>query len=368
MKIAVVGSRGIPSVQGGIETHCEKLYPRLAAKGHNITVYGAATYLGTRLPYEYKGIQVVPLRFVFRFPGLEAFVRTLFCLSHIFKTHPDIVHIHGIGPAFFAPLFRLTGAKVVYTHHGCDYARAKWGFVAKTALKIGECFGCLCSNKIIVISKYIQANLLEKYKCKKTELIYNGVEISAPVPNAEIYLRKYGIEKGKYIFACGRFVEEKCFNDLIAAFVSAHLEGYKLVLAGSASPESAYSRKLEMQAKAAGVILTGFIKGDELSSIYANTALFVLPSAHEGLPIVLLEAMSYGLNIIASDIPANVEVPIARDSFFKVRDVHALAGKMKSVLAKMPNSRVDYLELIQKQYNWNLIASQTERLYAELIR
>jgi glycosyltransferase involved in cell wall biosynthesis len=366
ISVAVVGSRGIPNIQGGIETHCEKLYPRMTDKGIQITIYGADSYLKTWKSFQYKNTKVVPVPFCFRFKGVEAFLRTFGSLPFVILNRPDIVHIHGIGPAFLAPLFRLCGCKVILTHHGQDYQRARWGIFAKVLLRLGERISCNFANRIIVISSYLNSFVQQNYNVShKTVLIHNGVELPESMPNAKKYLEKYGLTRKKYIFACGRFVKEKGFHDLIEAFKMIPQKDYKLVLAGCADQESEYSKTLKANALDAGIILTGFIKGEELSALYANAGLFVIPSYHEGLPIALLEAMSYGLNIIASDIPANLEVPLPKEYFFPVGNVLALADLLKkSMCSSVPN---DFSNIISTEYNWDKIADKTRRVYLDLI-
>ena len=284
-------------------------------------------------------------------------------------SRPDIVHIHAIGPAVFAPLFRLTGAKVVYTHHGQDYMRAKWGKFAKVVLRLGERLGTAFAHKVIVISVFIQNFLKKTYKTNRTVLIRNGVEIRKVFPKDEqALLSRFGLEPQKYILGCGRFVEEKGFHDLIAAYekLPANLRAaYKLVIAGRPDHKSGYSQKLVKQAESAGVVLTGFISGDTLCAVQRNARLFCIPSYHEGLPIALLEALSYNLDVVASDIPANTEVPLPESCFAKVGDVESLA----STIAKHLENQVqeNFASIIHEYYDWDKIAEQTACVYRSLV-
>lgn len=368
IKVAVLGTRGIPDVQGGIETHCQHLFPRLAKMGFDITLYARKGYVKNDKPYEYQNIRVLPLK-CSRRASLESLTHTWRCFWRARKERPDIVHIHAIGPALFAPLFRLTGAKVIYTHHGQDYMRAKWGKFAKFVLKLGERVGTKFSHRIIVISNYIQEFLKKTYKTNRTVLIRNGVEIRTDVPKDEqITLAHFGLELQKYILACGRFVEEKGFHDLVAAYKELPSElrdTYKLVIAGRPDHKSAYSQKLVKQAEEANAVLTGFISGDTLCAVQRNARLFCIPSYHEGLPIALLEALSYNLDVVASDIPANTEVPLPRECFAKTGDVADLA---KTIAAHLTSeSRKDFSSIIHEYYDWDKIAEQTALVYRELV-
>jgi len=352
---------------GGIETHCQELYPRLAQRGVKAVILGRKAYTPQVEPYDYRGVRIVPI-YAPRTAGLEAFVHSVRSVLKVLKLRPDIVHLHAIGPSAIAPIFRLFGLKVVYTHHGQDYNRAKWGACAKLILRLSEYLGTKFSNKVIVISEYLEKWLQEKYGCKRTALIHNGVNLPKKLPEdvAAGYLEKFGLVGKRYIFALGRFVEEKGFHDLIAAYKKSNLKDVKLVLAGKADHESEYSRRLCRMADDAGVVLTGFIHGEELQAIFENSSLFVIPSYHEGLPIALLEALSYNRNVIASDIPANTEVPLPRECFFHTGNIDELADKLVSFVNN-PAER-NFQQIILENYNWENIADQTFEVYKELTR
>lgn len=252
------------------------------------------------------------------------------------------------------------GLKVVITNHGPDYDRQKWGIIAKTILKTGEYLGSKAANKVIVISNVINSILKTEYDRNDAVLIYNGVNIPKLATNDD-YIKSLGLEKDNYLIAVGRFVEEKGFSDLIKAY-SSICTPYKLVLVGDADHETSYSKHLKNEAIDAGVVLTGFIKGEELNQIFSHARLFVMPSYHEGLPIALLEAMSYNLNVLVSDIPANLEVALDNKHYFKTGNIKDLIVKIEKKLAE-PKSDVDYIDLINTNYNWNKIALQTNEVY-----
>ncbi|MCQ2107278.1 MAG: glycosyltransferase family 4 protein [Fibrobacter sp.] len=352
---------------GGIETHCQELYPRLAEKGVSVTVFARKGYTKQNEPYYYRGVHVVPV-LTPGVAGLEAFVHTFRCFCKVLKLRPDVVHLHAIGPSAIAPLFKMAGLKVVYTHHGQDYNRAKWGSFAKSILRLSERLGTKFSNRVIVISEYLKNWLNTKYGCNKTVLIHNGVNIPKALDESVSvkYLEKYDIVGKRYIFALGRFVEEKGFHDLIAAYKKADLGDVTLVIAGTADHECEYSKGLRQMAAEAGVVLPGFIHGEELQAFFENSSLFVIPSYHEGLPIVLLEALSYNLNVIASDIPANTEVPLPKECFYPMADVDALAQKLTEFL-NSPVQR-NFLQVVREHYDWDKIADQTYKVYEELVQ
>jgi len=361
-KIVVTGTRGIPNIQGGIETHCEGLYPLIAAKGFDVTVFRRKTYVRDNLT-SYKGVTLYDIPNI-RNKSLETIVHT-FCAIWIakWKLKADIIHIHAIGPAILTPLARLLGMKVVFTHHGPDYDRAKWGKIAKFVLRIGERTGCKFANNVIVISEVIDQIIKQKYKRRDARLIFNGVP--SPVLIDDInYLRELGIESRKYIFTMGRFVPEKNFHTLIRACTNLKQTEYKLVIAGDADIEDSYSRELKTLAINNGVILTGFIKHQRLHTLLSHAGLFILPSTHEGLPLSLLEAMSYQLPVIISDIPANRQIDLPDDCYFQPDDENALSG----VIDKRLTHSFFPITYDLEKYNWNTIAQQTTCIYQKLIK
>lgn len=359
MKIVVTGTRGIPNIMGGVETHCEELFPRIASKGYDVTVIRRKSYVRDSLT-EYKGVKLIDIETPKK-KSFEAIIHTFKAILKAKSLKADIVHIHAIGPALLTPMARLLGMKVVFTHHGPDYDRDKWGKAAKFMLKLGERMGTTFANEVIVISKVIDNILIKKYGRKDCHLVYNGV------PEPEIcdfpeYFEELGIEKGKYILGMCRFVPEKNLHHLVEAFSKIDTKGCKLVLAGDTDFEDDYSRQLKATAKEHGVILTGFIKGRKLHSLLTHTRCFVLPSSHEGLPIALLEAMSYKLPVIVSNIPANLEVGLNKDNYFPVGNIDALANKLQQNI-NLPYAHVNY---DMSAYNWDHIAEQISQIYIHM--
>lgn len=358
MKVAFVGLRGFPGVQGGIETHCEHLATRLATLGTEVIVYGRRGYLKQKEAFEFEGVQIVPLPCIHK-QVLETATYMFLCIWRCLFLRPGIVHIHGIGPALFVPAFRLLGAKVVVTHHGPDYERAKWGLFAKSMLRLGELVGCATANKVIAISAGIQAHLTSKFKFTHTVLIRNGVVCKATT----MALPPFDLQSKGYVLAVGRFVEEKGFSDLLNAWEQTRKSvNLKLVIAGKADIHSKYAEALEQRAAELGVVLPGFVVGKDLEALYANALLFVLPSLHEGLPIVLLEAMSYNLDIVASDIPANKEVPLPEECFYSAGSVEDLVATIESHLAISHSQNYESI-LHRRDYDWDKIAKATIEVY-----
>ena len=360
MKIVVTGTRGIPAIMGGVETHCEELFPRVVALGYDVTVMRRSSYVADSLT-EWHGVKLVDIPTP-RKKAFEAIVHTVRAVIAARRLGADVVHIHAIGPALVTPLARLLGMKVVFTHHGPDYDRDKWGAAAKMMLRLGEMLGCRFANRVIVISDVIRNLIASKHgRTRDVSLIYNGVPAADKCHFPE-YFSELGITEGNYVLGMSRFVPEKNLHHLIEAFSRVKSEGLKLVIAGDSDFPDEYSEGLKRQAREAGVVLTGFVKGQKLHSLLTNARCFVLPSSHEGLPIALLEAMSYGLPVVVSDIPANLEVGLPDKCYFPVGDIDALASRL-SVLCEDPLARIDY---DMAKYDWDHIAKEVSDVYRSL--
>ena len=370
MRIVVTGTRGIPDVMGGVETHCEELFPRIAEKGEDVTVIRRASYVHDGRT-EWKGVKLVDIASPKK-KSFEDVIHTFRAINEAKRLGADILHVHAIGPALLTPYAKMRGLKVVFTHHGPDYDRDKWGRAAKTILKLGERMGCMFADEVIVISDVIKNLIARKYgRTNHVHLIYNGVP-SPDFCDYPEYFEELGIEEGKYILGMCRFVPEKNLHHLVKAMIRVKSEerrvknpndDVKLVLAGDTDFEDEYSRGLKEMARKNGVVLTGFVKGRKLHSLLTHARAYCLPSSHEGLPIALLEAMSYHLPVVVSDIPANLEVGLPKENYFPCGDVDALARKLEAIVTA-PYRRVDY-DL--GKYDWDRIAGQVMQVYANIL-
>lgn len=357
MRIAVAGTRGIPEIQGGIETHCQELYPRLAAMGHEVTVYRRRPYT-TGKAESYKGVKLRDLPAP-RSKSLEAIAHTFLAIIAARRRKAEIMHIHGIGPSLLAPLARLAGMKVVVTNHGADYRRRKWGRIARAVLKAGEAIGTKSANEVIAVSAEAGKLLAAKYGRKDVRVIHNGVTEPARTEETA-YITSLGLEKGKYLIGLGRFVAEKGFHELIEAWSGIDdKQGFSLVIAGDADHPDSYSRRLKERAAEAGVIMPGFVKGEKLNELMSHARVFVMPSSHEGLPIALLEAMSYRLDAVTSDIEACRLPQLAPEDHYPLGDINALRELLRAKISHPADGR----EYDLSDYDWDKIAKETERVY-----
>lgn len=366
MKIFVTGTRGIPNIMGGVETHCEELFPRIVRLDGDVTVIRRSNYINDDLK-TWKDVKLVNIESPKK-KSFEAIIHTFRAINYAKSHDAEILHVNAIGPALLVPYAKLLGLKVVFTHHGSDYDRDKWGFAAKTILKLGERMGCMFADDVIVISSVIKDLISKKYnRTKNVHLIYNGVP-QPDICHYTEYFNELGIHEGKYVLGMCRFVPEKNLHHLVEAYIKLKSQSNssdfpKLVLAGDTDFEDDYSRSLKKLAKDNDIVLTGFVKGKKLHSLLTNAQCYVLPSSHEGLPIALLEAMSYRLPVVVSDIPANKEIGLPDQCYFECGNINQLADKINFII-HTPLYRVDY---DMTKYNWDDIANQTMEVYNSVI-
>ncbi len=366
MKIFVIGTRGIPDIPGGVETHCQELYPRIVAAGHEVTIATRSLYVQKRRK-NWKGVSLKHI-FTPRRKNLETLFHTFLATIIAKHSKPDLIHVHGIGPGLLVPFMKLLGMKIVMTNHGPDYHRDKWGPFAKNILILGEYWGGKYADEVIVISSII-GNIIKKRCGRESNLIYNGVTIPQKTAKTNL-LKKHGISPGKYILTVARLVPEKGLHDLIEAFTK--ISGnYQLVIAGGADHETRYSRELKTKAAAdKRIIMTGYISGEYLVQVFSHARCFVLPSYHEGLPIALLEALSYNIMPLVSDIPAHQEIPLPENCYFSCGDVAHLHNQLQKILNSDVHKQnlIDYHAIVTEKYNWDIIARETIAVYEKIKR
>jgi glycosyltransferase involved in cell wall biosynthesis len=355
----VLGIRGMPNIPGGIETHAEQLYQRLSALGCTVEALVRSPFVAS----DVRSFGSIRIRRLWspRVPRVEAFLHSFVGVLYAGIARPDILHIHGVGPAIFTPIARLLGLRVVVTHHSRDYEREKFSRFARWVLRLGERAGMRYAHARITVSKTIADLVLSQYG-RDSYLIPNGVAAAERSIDAE-HVYRFGLQPGRYFLQVSRMDPGKRQLDLIRAYASAAVRGWKLALVG-ALDNGRYSQHVRTAAKQADVVLTGYLRGESLRQLYSHAGAFVLPSAHEGLPIVLLEALSYGLPVVASDIPGNLEIDLESPSYFPLGDISALAAHLRQLALTVPDSEHAARRLsIARKYDWDRIAAQTLLVY-----
>lgn len=359
MNIVMFGQKRL-SREGGVEIVVKELSTRMS-KFNNVTCLNRSGHKISENKVE--GI-VQKSVFTMDKKGLAAVSSSFFAslISAIGKY--DVVHIHAEGPAFFSCLPKLFGKRVIVTIHGLDWQREKWksGFGSKF-IHQGEKNAVKYADEIIVLSKGVQDYFKNEYN-RDTHFIPNGVNKPKIVEAQEI--KKWGLEKDNYILYLGRIVPEKGEHYLIKAFKQIKTDK-KLVIAGGISDTADYGKKLkEIAAEDDRIIFTGFVQGRLLEELYSNAYIYCLPSDLEGMPLSLLEAMSYGNCCLVSDIPECAEVVEDKAITFKKSNVEDLRDKLQDACEhpeKVNELKAHASDFICAKYNWDDIVNETLKLY-----
>ncbi len=354
--ISVIGIRGLPGIQGGVEMHCENLYPLMCASGDvRVRVYRRKSYLTPQSVNTYPNIEYVDLPST-RIKGFEAVFHTFLCVIHILFHRPDAVHIHNIGPGMFAPCLRLFRLRVLLTYHSPNYEHEKWGIVARNILKFSEWLALGFSNEIIFVNKFQMGKYSPGVKAK-SHYIPNGVNVPGRSTN-EDFLLKNAIVPGEYVLGVGRLTPEKGFEYLIEAVQS--IDGIKqLVIAGASDHDTKYFDKLKAIDRNHKVVFTGFTAGEDLRQLYSHARLFVLSSVNEGFPLVMLEAMGYGLPMVVSDIPATHLVQLPQSCYVPA----ASPDRLAAIISREYTHAQHSVKYDMDAYDWGQIAKTTASIF-----
>lgn len=391
MKIAMIGHKRIPSREGGVEIVVEELATRMTQMGHSVTVYNrkGAPVMGNgviNIPqkgnYDYKGIHIKTI-FTFKMKSLNAIVYSFLATMKACKSKCDVIHFHAEGPCSMIPLAKWRGKKCVATIHGLDWKRSKWGGFATRYLLFGEKMAAKYADEIIVLSEADQRYFRKTYK-RDTILIPNGINMPSFCEPKTIKL-KYGLNGGDYILFLARIVPEKGVHTLLEAYSKSGIE-VPLVIAGGSSHSEDYYKTIKNFAdkfndktsrtrRKARIIMTGFVQGRELEELYTNAVMYVLPSEIEGMPISLLEAMSYGDICLVSDIEENTSVVCNHGFCFKSKSVDELCNSMRDIIANLDDireseeySREAIAQFVIDKYNWDKVTKKTLSIYKSVAK
>lgn len=371
MRILMIGQKGIPAIYGGIERHVEELSTELAKQGHSVFVYARNWYTPKNIT-SYNNIKIIHTP-TLRTKHLDAIVHTFISTIHALFQKPDVIHYHGVGPSLLSWIPRILSpkTKVISTIHCLDRYHQKWGLFARIMLHLGEWAGCRFAYQTISVSKTIQSYCLNEYH-KLTSYIPNGVQKAPEISNPAI-LDQWDIKPNKYVLMVSRLVKHKGTHYLLEAWQFAKqqnpelLKEYKLVIVGDGSFTDQYVCELHKIARGdKSIIFTSWQKGRALSELYANARLFIHPSENEGLPITVLQAMSYGKPVLLSDIPEHKEVITNNKFWFANANILSLASKITELMKDeelLASEGKLNKDIVTSKYNWNDIASKTACLY-----
>ena len=371
MRIAMIGQKGFEIGQrgGGIEQHVRALSLYLGRRGHEVTVYARKRYdRGERVEGSKAGVTIRFVPTVYR-KNLEAIVHTFLCTVDALLRDYDVIHYHGVGPATLAWIPRLLKpkARVVVTFHSQDQYHAKWGWFARKYLEFGEWAACEFPHATLAVSHVIKIYARDRFK-KNIIYIPNGAEVQNVTATDE--LEKFGLIAGKYVLNVGRLVPHKGIHTLIEAWKKLEIGNWKLAIVGAATYTSDYEKKLRAMIEGRDdILMLGYQSGEALRQLFAHAYLYVQPSESEGLPVVVLEAMSYGRPVLVSDIPENLEAMRSAGFSFENKSVDDLADKLGDLIAHpeiVAEAAKSTQEVVLKHFNWEIIAVHTEAVYLSI--
>lgn len=373
MKIAMIGQKRIPSREGGVEIVVEELSTRMAKLGYDVTVYNRSGKHAldknqkNKNLKEYKNVKIKRVLTIDK-KGLAAMTSSFFGTFKILFSNADIVHYHAEGPCAMIPIIKfLSNKRIIVTIHGLDWQRAKWGGFATKYIKFGEKMAVKYADEIIVLSENVKKYFKDNYD-RSTNFIPNGVSKPTILKAKEIK-DKYNLSKDSYILFLGRIVPEKGIHYLIDAYQKINTNK-KLVIAGGASDTDDYYQELKEKSKNnENIIFTGFVQGEELAELYSNAYIYCLPSDLEGMPLSLLEAMSYGNCCLTSDIDECSEVLEDKGVIFKKTDITDLADKLKKLCNDnnlVRKYKDESQNFILNKYNWDEVTKSTLAIYKKV--
>lgn len=369
LRIAMLGHKRIPSREGGIEIVVEELSTRMVKLGHQVTCFNrkghhvsGSEFDGSQLS-EYKGVKLKPVWTLDK-KGLAAMTSSLCAAIKVAFGKYDVIHFHAEGPCAMLWFPKLFGKRCIATIHGIDWKRAKWGGFASKYIKFGEKVAAKYADEIIVLSEGVQRYFMDNYG-RMTVFIPNGVN-KPVIRKPQLIKEKFGLEKDSYILFLGRLVPEKGISYLIEAFKQIDTDK-KLVIAGGSSDTNEFLRELKKLVKDnKRIIFTGFVQGHLLEELYSNAYVYVLPSDLEGMPLSLLEAMSYGNCCVVSDIAECTEVVADKAVVFPKSNVEQLKEKLQDLCdhpEKVQSYKNAASDFICQKYNWDDVVNRTVTLY-----
>lgn len=380
----MLGQKGIPTAFGGIERHVEELSCRLAENGHDVFVYCRPWYLALLKDKEnWQNKEQTNKPIILQTPtikskNLDAIVHTFTSTIHaIFKIKPDVYHYHGVGPSLisFIPRIFCPRAKVITTFHCIDRKHQKWSLPARLMLRLGEWASCKFAHATITVSRTLEQYCQDVYETK-TQYIPNGV--TTPNRLDASLIKRFGLEKDNYIAMISRLVRHKGAHYLIGAWQALKAENpdlirdLKLAIVGDSAFTDDYVAEIKKLAMGdESIVFTGYQSGAMLDELFTNSLFIVHPSESEGLPIAVLEAMSYGKTVLASDIPENLEIVAEHGFHFENKNIDDLKNKLAVLIEakdKLIKIGVEARDFVLASYGWNDIVKETENLYKKVYK
>ena len=367
MKIAFIGLRGIPTSYGGIERHVEELATRLVERGHEVTVYCMSRYTQR---IQHKGVKLIRLPSI-RQRHLEMISYAVLATLHlVFDSTVDVVHYQSVEIVLLAFPLKLS-IPVVATSHGPAYRRIeKWGGIARKLIEMLELGFIYLPDARITVARFLQKFYQEKYSCE-TVFIPNGVTVRDIVGRQ--ILERLDLKDEGYILYVGRLVASKGCHTLIRAYkqlIVAHNLECKLVIVGDINHPNTYIQSL-LRERSEKILFTGYLEGDDLWQLYKYCTVFAFPSIVEALPMVLLEAMSFGVPVVYANIEESRSIADGKAYSFESGNELDLAQKILHVIEHRQEAfrlAEETRQEIADEYDWDVIVDKTEQIYTRVLK
>lgn len=294
----------------------------------------------------------------------------MLAVIHSLKNNYDVYFFHAVVTGMFIPFVRLFGKKVLLQTHGLDWKREKWNTIAKAVIRFSTQLGIRLSHKIASVSLEEVEYFEHRFKKHVTHLP-NGISIIEPT-NDITELDKYNLRSGKYILFLSRLVPEKGCHFLIEAWKNLNPQlksEYKLLIAGDTQYRDKYYYSLK-EHKSQDIIFTGFATGELKRQLLSHAGLFVQPSTIEGMPISVLEAMGYGIPVVASNIREIRDIAIDKELLFEPGDSESLSKILNMTLTEIETHKKRSVEKrgeVLAKYSWDSTAKVLDGLLGRLV-
>jgi glycosyltransferase involved in cell wall biosynthesis len=362
MRIAILGTRGIPASYGGFETFAEHLATRLVARGHDVTVYCRAHYVSPR-QMEYHGVRLKVLPTI-RHKYFDTVVHTFLSAIHAVSGRFDAALICNAANAPFSPILRLSGTPVAINVDGLEHKRKKWNWLGRRYYQFAEYLSTLLPNEMVTDAQVIQEYYLARHNAPSTMIAY-GSEVERR-PDREL-VRKWRVEPNRYVLYVSRLEPENNAHLVIEAFKKVRT-AYRLLVVGDAPYAEQYITDLKARARGdKRIVFTGFVFGQDYRALQQNAYCYVHATEVGGTHPALLEAMGYGNCVLTLATPENLEV--VGDAGVTYSDEFDLTEKLQRVLrdgSLVHAYRHRAQARIRSHYDWDSVVDQYEQLFARM--
>ena len=361
MRIAILGTRGIPANYGGFETFAEHLSTRLVARGHDVTVYCRAHYVSPR-QIEFQGVRLKVLPTI-RHKYFDTIVHTFVSALHAVPGRYDAALICNAANAPFASILRVTGTPVALNVDGLEHKRKKWNWIAREYYLMAERLATILPNETVTDARVIQEYYQARHRAESTMIAY-GAEIERrPDP----VVRRWRVEPNRYVLYVSRLEPENNAHMVIEAFKRVRT-AYKLLVVGDAPYAKDYINDLKARARRdRRIVFTGFVFGRDYRALQQNAYCYVHATEVGGTHPALLEAMGFGNCVLTLAAPENIEA--IGDAGIAWADEKELTEQLQRVLrdgSLVQHYRNRAQTRVREHYDWNYVVDQYEDLFARM--